>query len=93
MTEINAEDWSPKPIILKIKMLTDINLLINDLLSTQPATVVLLPPPYPELIAIETKMDLTYRALLRYTRSGNHIGTLTYAYYLSALIEQLTPAQ
>ncbi|CAG8806070.1 20436_t:CDS:1, partial [Cetraspora pellucida] len=49
----------------KIKIPTDINLLIDDLLAIQPTTVV--PPPYIESEDIDTKMDLTYRFMLRST--------------------------
>ncbi|CAG8530553.1 7488_t:CDS:2 [Cetraspora pellucida] len=60
-------------------MLTDINLFINDLLAIQLMIIAPIPLPYVDL----EKSTLT----------GNYIGALTYAYYHSALIEHLTPAQ
>ncbi|CAG8759554.1 6296_t:CDS:2, partial [Racocetra persica] len=50
------------------KMPTDVSLFINDLLTSQPMNITPVPSPYTKSDPIETKINLTYRAMLQSTQ-------------------------
>jgi hypothetical protein len=80
-------------------MTTVIEIFLQELTETEPADVIVEPPPYDHKDKTKTKVHLTYQALRNMARLRNHddirLKTLTYAYYLGELLETKpkTPAQ
>ena len=66
--------------------MTDFNLILQDLLSTDDLLTELPGIPYPDNVTVETKVDILYGYLLRARKIKQRISSLIYAYLIGQII-------
>ena len=75
-------------------MSTSYQTILEDLSESNSVELIISPPPFDEFAPILTKIQVTYRKLLRAKRMKDRISLLVNAFYIGQVIEEeMTPAQ